>query len=604
MSFLLSCQSITKSYGPRPLFRDITFGINDGERLGLIGPNGTGKSTLLKILAGIEKPDTGVVSPRRNLRIRYVLQTDAFPPDATIQSVLHEALAEQALDDHEREFEVSMMLAKADFPVEDQSISSLSGGWRKRVAIARELIRQPDLLLLDEPTNHLDLEGILWLESLLKDASFAVVVVTHDRYFLENVTTRMVELNRAYADGYLSINGSYSAFLEQKEAYLAGQAHTQQALASKVRKEVDWLRRNPQARTTKADSRIRDAHQLIGELAEVKYRNSQDRAVDIDFTSSNRKTRELIVAKNIEKSLGGRELFSKLSFSLAPGTKLGLIGRNGSGKTTLLRLLMGELEPDKGSIVSAHGLRAVYFDQNRAPLNRRDTLREALSPSGDNVSYRGGTMHVAAWAKRFLFSTEQLEMPVGNLSGGEQARILIARLMLEPADLLILDEPTNDLDIASLEVLEENLQEFPGAVVLVTHDRYLLDSVSTDLLWLDSQGGTTFLADFSQWERLQETSEPSYAQTKAKKNAAIPEITAPPARLSASERKELSQMEGAIMAAEEKVEELQKRLADPSVATDAAKLHSCWEELHQGQEKVAGLYSRWEELEQRRKQTS
>src|SRR4051812_12847806 len=276
MALLLNVKSLGRSFGPRPLFRDISISFDDAERTGLIGPNGSGKSTFLKILAGLQTADAGAVETRRNLKLGYLPQQDEFPAGATAFEIVVAVQNDAHIDEHDREVRAEVLLGRVGFTDTSQRADTLSGGWRKRLAIARELIREPDLLLLDEPTNHLDLEGILWLEDLLKDASFAVVVVTHDRYFLENVTTRMVELNRAYADGYLSINGSYSTFLEQKEAYLAAQAHTQQALASKVRKEVDWLRRNPQARTTKADSRIRDAHQLIGELAEVKYRNSQD----------------------------------------------------------------------------------------------------------------------------------------------------------------------------------------------------------------------------------------------------------------------------------------------------------------------------------------
>ncbi|MEP6757349.1 MAG: ABC-F family ATP-binding cassette domain-containing protein, partial [Chthonomonadales bacterium] len=482
MSFLLSVQSLTKSFGPRPLFRSISFGIDEGERLGLIGPNGAGKSTLLKIIAGKEKPDTGNVSSRRGLRIGFVAQDDKFPEGATIQSVLHDALADTHMDPHEKELEVIVLIARLGFPEEDKLVSKLSGGWQKRISIARELIREPDLLIMDEPTNHLDLQGILWLEELLSQANFAFIVVTHDRYFLENVTNRMIELNPQYPDGFLSIKGSYSKFIEEKANFMAGQAHQQIALSSIVRKEVDWLRRNPQARTTKADARIREAHKLIGDLAEVKYRNNLGTAAGIDFTGSGRKTRELLVAKHITKKMGDRELFNDLNLTLTPETRLGLLGPNGSGKTTLLRILMGELKPDSGTTVEAHQLRRVYFDQKRTPLNPKSTLRNALCPDGDTIQFQGQSMHVAAWAKRLLFPVDQLEMPVKNLSGGEQARLLMAQMMLSPADLLILDEPTNDLDIPSLEILEESMRDFPGAIVLVTHDRYLLDRISTEIL--------------------------------------------------------------------------------------------------------------------------
>jgi ATP-binding cassette subfamily F protein uup len=599
MSFLLSCQSLTKSFGRRPLFRNISLGVGDGERVGLIGPNGAGKSTLLKILSAQEKPDEGSVSTRRGARIAYVGQADHFPEGAAIHSTLAEA-AGPGLHEDEALLKVQVFLAQIGFPAEDAPLASLSGGWRKRVALARALIQEPDLLLLDEPTNHLDIQGILWLEETLRRGAFAAVVVTHDRYFLDNVATRMVEINRAYADGFLSFSGAYSAFLDQKAAYLAGQERLQDSMETQARREVAWLRRNPQARTTKADYRIREAHKLLDDLADVKQRNAEGRPIDVDFNATRRKTRELLVAKEVSRSIEGRTLFRDVSMTLTPGAKVGLAGPNGSGKTTLLRVLTGDLPSETGSIARADGLRVVYFDQHRAPLNPSDSLRNALSPSGDTVNYAGRSMHVAAWAKRFLFSTEQLEMPVAALSGGEQARVMIARLMLQPADLLILDEPTNDLDIPSLQVLEESLEEFPGAILLVTHDRYLLDRVSTQVLALDGEGGAAWFADYAQWEDAlrarQEAARRPAAKTERPAGAAAP--SAP--RLTASERKELSRMEESIMAAEARVEEIQRSLGDPAVATDPAKLQQAWEEQQKAQEAVTHLYARWEELEARR----
>ncbi|HLK56472.1 MAG TPA: ABC-F family ATP-binding cassette domain-containing protein, partial [Chthonomonadaceae bacterium] len=482
MSLLLSVQSLSKAFSARPLFTDITLGISEGERLGLIGPNGSGKTTLLHILSGAETPDSGEVSKRRDVRLVAVAQEDAFPPEQTVGDILTSAIAHEPLEDYERTALLKRVLAQVGFAEDAQQAGALSGGWRKRLALARALIQRPDLLLLDEPTNHLDLNGVLWLEALLRSAPFAFLLISHDRYFLENVTNRIIELSRAYPEGYLSVKGAYSDFLTRKQDFLTAQAQQQHALEGQVKREVEWLRRGPQARTTKAQYRIDEAHRLIGELAEVKVRNAQDKTVDVDFSASGRKTKELLVAKNLSKALGGRTLFSNLNLTLMPGAKLGLLGPNGSGKTTLLRLLTEELTPDTGVIRKAEGLRVVYFDQARAPLDRQQSLRRALSPESDNVVYRGASMHVSAWARRFLFRPEQLEMPVGALSGGEQARILLANLMRLPADILILDEPTNDLDIPSLEVLEESLSDFPGALVLVTHDRYMLDTVSTELL--------------------------------------------------------------------------------------------------------------------------
>ena len=595
MAVLLSCQSLTKAYGSRPLFHDISLGIGENERLGLIGPNGAGKSTLLRIFAGKEKPDGGVVSPRRGLRVAYIAQEDLFPAGATVESALTDALAGLPLDETEREVRIEIALGRVGFARRDQAVETLSGGWKKRLALARALVQDAELLLIDEPTNHLDLEGVLWLEGLLQEASFAFVLISHDRVFLENVSKRIVELHPQYAEGYLSVNGTYSQFLMQREEYLGAQANRQAALATQVKREIEWLQRGAQARTTKAQSRIQQAGQMIEELAELKYRNDQSRTAGIDFSASGRQTRELIVGKELTKSLGGKALFGPLSLTLAPGTRLGLIGPNGSGKTTLIKLLTGELTPDAGTIKRADGLRVVLFDQNRAQLDKSLSLRDALSPNSDTVVYRGNPMHVSGWAKRFLFKTEQLNTPIRYLSGGEQARILIAQLMLRPADVLILDEPTNDLDIPTLEVLEDSLLSFPGALVLVTHDRYLLENVSTDLLALDGQGGARAFASLNQWQAAQ------MPATPAPIAASRPKAPAPaPNRLTTAERKELGQIEAKIEAAEEEVTTLERRLEDPAVASDAARLQEVWNALPPAREKVAALYARWEELEARR----
>ena len=475
---------------------------------------------------------------------------------------------------------------------------TMSGGWKKRLALARALVQDAELLFIDEPTNHLDLEGVLWLEALLKDAQFAFVLISHDRVFLENVTNRVVELHPAYAEGYLSVNGTYSDFLAQREDYLAAQAHREDALQTQVKREIEWLRRGAQARSTKAQGRIQQAGQMMDALAELKFRNSQSKTAGVDFTASGRQTRDLLVAKDLGKALGGRTLFSHLDLTLAPGTRLGLIGPNGSGKTTLIKLLTGEIAPDSGLVKRADGLRVVLFDQARQQLDKSLSLRDALSPNSDTVTFRGSPMHVSGWAKKFLFQTDQLNTPIRVLSGGEQARILIANLMLQAADVLILDEPTNDLDIPTLEVLEDSLASFPGALVLVTHDRYLLDRVSTHLLALDGRGGAAYFAGLSQWEAVQKPPSPAAAPAAAVRPKAP--AAPPPGRLSTSERRELGQMEAKIEAAESAVSALERQLEDPAVASDAARLQDVWNALPPARDAVSALYVRWEELEAKR----
>lgn len=602
---LLTGRNLGKSYGPRLLFAGITIGLSEGERIGLIGANGSGKSTLLRIFAGLETPDDGELIARRQLRVGYVPQEDTLDEQQTCVDSVATAI-EAHLDDHERHLRAIQTLDRAGFIDPNKTVATLSGGWRKRLAIVRQLARQPDLLLMDEPTNHLDVGGIVWLEDLIAGAPFATLTVSHDRRFLETIANRIVELGRTYPEGFLSHNGSYSEFIQKREEFIAAQQGRQQALASTVRREIEWLHRGAKARTTKAKGRIERAGEMMADLADLKLRNTQQGAAKIDFTASDRKTRKLLDVKHLRKSLGGRELFRDVNFTLSPGTKLGLLGPNGSGKSTLIRLISGELQPDGGKIVPADGLKVIVFDQHREQLDQTLTLRQALSLSGDIVTFQTETMHITGWAKRFLFRTEQLDMPVSDLSGGEQARVLIARLMQRQADVLILDEPTNDLDIATLDVLEQSLETFNGALILVTHDRYLLDRASTELLALDGKGGAKIYADLSQWERAIVSAE---QEEQAAKKAANKPQTAPTAaapakkRLSWNEQKEFDAMEATIDTAEATVADLQTKVADPSLAADHVKLHAAYDELAAAQRHVERLYERWAELEAKRIQS-
>jgi ABC transport system ATP-binding/permease protein len=418
---ILNAQGISKQFGADPLLRDVAFTVEERARIGLIGPNGSGKSTLLGILAGEIEPDSGEVATRKRTRLAYVAQQSEFADGTTIRMVLEASLKRIAVPSAEWEGRIAETLGRAGFEDLNADASRLSGGWRKRLAIAEALVQHPDVLLLDEPTNHLDLSGIEWLEALLNTSSFACVVVSHDRYFLENVCTDTVELNRTYPDGLLRVNGNYSAFLIKKEAFLEAQAKHQDALANRVRTEIDWLRRGPKARTTKSKARIDRANELIGELAEVSSRNRTATA-SIEFSATDRQTKRLVELENLSYGFNGRTLFAGLDFVLTAGMRVGLVGPNGSGKTTLLKLLRGELEPVDGGIKRATALRTVYFDQNRI-LEPDVTLRRALAPDSDSVIYQDRVIHVASWAARFLFTGDQLNQPVGRLSGGERARV-------------------------------------------------------------------------------------------------------------------------------------------------------------------------------------
>ena len=498
---ILNAQSLSKAFGAEPLFRNVSFTVNERDRIALIGPNGSGKSTLLRILAGHVSPDSGEVALRKRATLAYVPQESVFAPGLTVTEVIEAALAAE-LPALERDARLHETLGRAGFDDFSLQAQSLSGGWRKRLAIAEALVTTPDILLLDEPTNHLDLAGIEWLEQLLQQAGFACVVVSHDRYFLENVASETAELARVFPDGIFRVAGSYSHFLEIKEEWMHSQARHQEALENRVHTEIEWLRRGPKARRGKSKARIDRAHELIGELGDLRSR-TRTAATDLDFSSTGRQSKRLVeieaLAYSFEQTEERRPLITNLNFVITNGMRVGLVGPNGSGKTTLLRLLQGELKPDSGTIRTADHLKIVYFEQQRQ-LDPSLTLRRALAPDSDAVVFQDRVIHVAAWADRFLFTAEQLNQPVSRLSGGERARVLIARLMLQPADILLLDEPTNDLDIPTLEVLEETLLEFQGALVLVTHDRYLLDRVSTIVLGLDGKGNAATFADYIQWE--------------------------------------------------------------------------------------------------------
>lgn len=594
MASLLNASGISKRFGVNPLFADISVNVAEGDRVGLVGPNGSGKSTLLGVLAGQIDPDTGNIALRKNTRLAYIQQTSEFPAGMSVRQVVSAACDEARIPENDRIARVSETLGRAGFADFDAEAQKLSGGWRKRLAIAQALVVTPDLLLLDEPTNHLDLAGIEWLEKVLLNGAFASVVVSHDRYFLENVVTDMAELNRVYPGGILRVHSSYSGFLEKKSEFLAAQSKHQEALENRVRNEMEWLRRGPKARATKAKARIDKAHELIGELRDLNSRTQTSRT-GIDFTATDRQTKRLMELEDVSYNFPGRQLFNSLNLVLPAGTRVGLVGPNGSGKTTLLRLLRGEIEPSAGTVKRADNLRLVYFDQNR-PLDPSLTLRRALSPDSDSVTYNGRTIHVASWAARFLFTSEQLNQPVSRLSGGERARVLIARLMLEPADVLLLDEPTNDLDIPTLEILEESLLEFPGVLILVTHDRYMLDRVSTVVWGLNGEGEAELFADYSQWDAWQ--SSKSTARTKAgKPPVAETAASAPKKKLSYIDSRDFDTIEVRISEAEADLAAYQQQLADPAITSSPERLQSALDAVAEAQEKVDSLYDRWAALE-------
>ncbi len=610
MSLLLSCKELSKAFGARKLFENIDFVVHEGDRIGLVGPNGSGKSTLLKILCDQEVADAGQVVRKKNIRLSYLSQDDNFDFDESVEDNLMTALADESLTEIEKYTRVHSLLSRAEFSDSTVTFDQLSGGWRKRLSICRALLVDPEILVMDEPTNHLDIEGILWLEKLLAGGGTklsAYILVSHDRRFLENSSNRIMELSAVYPDGLLQVNGNYSKFLEERVTFLEGQQIEEDRLANKLRREVDWLRRSPKARTSKSRFRIDEAHKLMGTLSEVKTRNRAEKQVNIDFDSTGRKTKKLLEAKKITKQYDSQSLFKDLNIILSPGTKLGLLGRNGCGKSTLMKILASSMDeqgflPDNGGITTADKVRIVSFDQNRAGIDPEITLRRALAPDGDAIIFQGRSLHVVSWAKRFLFRTDQLETPVGQLSGGEQARILIADLMRKPADILLLDEPTNDLDIPSLTVLEESLMEFAGALVLVTHDRFLLDKVCDCVLGFGGQPSPVYYASYQQWledinaaenEKVEKKKEKENPQEQKKKSIGK-------GRLSYMDQREYDSIEDDIANSENMVDELEAEIALPEVVSDALRLDECWQKLEAARKEVERLYERWDELEEKK----
>lgn len=603
MSTLLSARDLGKSFPANMLFEGVAMHVESGDRIGLIGPNGAGKTTLMKILAGLEDSDEGEITRRRGLRMAYLKQDDLYPEDATAMSAVLEVLQADVKDDRDDpETRAAISLSKLGFEDPDRLVSELSGGWRKRLSLACALAQDPEVLLLDEPTNHLDLEGVLWLEQFVQQSAttMAMLFVTHDRMFLENTASRIIELSPAYPGGTFKAEGDYSEFLRRKDAFLEAQAAAQSALANKVRRDTAWLRQGIQGRQTRNKTQVVAASERRDELKQTKTRNeAPTKTTSIDFQATERKTKKLLAMHSVGKSMGTKKLFDSLDLVLTPGQRIGLVGVNGAGKTTLLRLMNGELEPDTGTVKRAPELRIVTFSQHRGTLVPTQTLQEALCPVGDMVDYRGKQVHVTGWARRFLFEAEQLSTVVSNLSGGEQARVLIANLMLEPADILLLDEPTNDLDIPSLEVLEQALMEFPGALVLVTHDRFMLERLATEYIGLDDSGSARSFQTHQAWmtARRKAAKEAKRKAADARRKPASSKPTGSARKLSWDERKEYESMEATILEAESDVERLEAEVADPALADDHIRSKNVYESLSNAQTKVRDLYARWVVLE-------
>jgi len=563
MQILLSVQNLSKSFGSKNLFDNLSFSVFDHQKIGIVGPNGSGKSTLLRILQGIDAPDEGKVIYRKGVKSAYAAQ------QADILNLELSAYRKNLFD----------------FPM-DVDPSKLSGGQKRKYLIAHAIDQEPSLLLLDEPTNHLDLEGILWLEEMLNSISTPMLIISHDRVFLDRVTNATLEINHRYPKGHFFVDGPFSTYLKEKEIYEASQSKKAHSLEQELKKQLEWLGRTAPARTAKSLTRVRDVGSLQQEVRAIKERN-RDLGTLATFSQSTSSSKKLIVLKHVFKSFNEKNLFEDFNIEISRKDRLGVLGMNGSGKSTLLKILLKELAPDKGTVKWKEDLNVVYFDQMKEALPKKGmTLQEALTGHlADTVFYQGKAMHIISWAKKFRFEPDRLSMDIEVLSGGERARAILARLMLKPADVLLLDEPTNDLDMEMIDLLTKSLEDFEGAVVVISHDRYFLNALSTQYIGLgvDSETGYLF-SDFEQWQ--QKLSQ----KRKEAKSGGINSSSQNPKEKKRSTR----EIEQKIEKLEEQILSIEEKLAQAS-PQDLEKL--CKQHLSLKKE-LESLYKTWEELVQ------
>ncbi len=614
---LISAYQISKSYASKNLFKNISFAIDDKQRIGLIGPNGAGKTTLMNILAKRIEADSGKISFSNGLRLGWLEQKPKFNGDETIYDSLMSSV-EDAYEGNDIAL-CYQLIAQFNLDLEGdkefRKVSSLSGGWQKKVALARELMKRPNLLLLDEPTNHLDIESILWLEELIqKQNELSFVIVTHDRAFLQNTCNVIFDLDRKNPDGLIKSFGSYMQFLETKSMIMDSQMRLEEKKRNTMLIEKDWLARGPQARLTKQKARIERAHQLIDQVDKLETQN-QNRKLDFDFGKQESSPKKLIELEGVSKNFGERMLVSKLNAMIRPKTRIGLLGRNGCGKSTLIKILMGKEPASSGKVFVNQDIQICYFEQGKETLNSNVSLFKTICPDGDYVHLHGTPVFAKSYLSRFHFSPQQMDLPVAQLSGGEQSRLLIAKLMLNPAHVLILDEPTNDLDIETLDVLTDCLSDFEGALILVSHDRFFLDQNANEL-WAfteNEEGEIIKFSDYNQWQNwFDETGKKinrlgaggsgtsSEMPPVSEKNNTVKDPTKAK-KLSSKEQKEFETIESRILEKETVLGEWQKQLMDPAIASDFKKINEVSAQVGKMETEIKELYARWQFLEQKTK---
>ncbi|HMQ10485.1 MAG TPA: ABC-F family ATP-binding cassette domain-containing protein [Oligoflexia bacterium] len=607
---LLSVNQLSQAHGVKKLFKDLSFAIQPQDRIGLLGPNGAGKSTLLNIIAGQLKADSGQVIYSQNLKFGYLDQIPTFKHETIEEELL--AVLEDAFDKRQRSMAEELIsrlgLDTGSFN-RHAELKTLSGGQQKRVALARELLKQPDLLILDEPTNHLDIESLLWLEDYLEQQkNLTLLCVSHDRLFLQNVCHTIFDLDPKYKDGLLKIDGSYDHYLQHKENILQTQESLESSQANVLRRETEWLQQGAKARTTKAKARIENVYKLKTEVEALRALNKK-RDLSIEFSVNEKLPKKLIEAKKISKAYADKTLFKNFDLNLMAGSRIALLGKNGVGKTTLIRCLLGEENVDAGHIERAENLFANYIDQARAGLELEKSLIENLDSQGGHVFVNGTPWFIDAYLNRFNFKKEQFNMPVKALSGGEKARLMLAKLMLKPSPIIVLDEPTNDLDIETLDVLRDALKSYTGAVILVTHDRLFMEQVCDSIIAFtekndllnDEEGELIRFESYLQWQdwknerkKQEQAKLEQLKQTQKKKSSNV-------LKMSYKESYELEHIESHIQEKEEQLEAVKREITSEAVVSNPEKLIELSKQLNALENEVETMYQRWAELDEKQK---
>ena len=612
---LLTLDHLTTAFGHVPLLDDASLQIDPGERMAIIGRNGTGKSTLLKIIAGDLHPDAGTVWRGPGVKVSRLPQDVAEENTAGTDHArtVHEVVAEgvHGLDEEEwqRGIRVDQIIDRLELKA-DARVSELSGGWRRRVWLARALAAQPDVLLLDEPTNHLDIEAITWLEGVIAQHTGAVVFVTHDRAFLQRVATRLLELDRGTLTSYSSPAAGkdslpiYDEYLKRKEEALAAAETAHEKFDKRLAQEETWLRQGIKARRTRDEGRVKALMQMRVERAS---RREALGSVRLAIDSSERTGKVVFDVKDVSKAYSV-PVIDNFSTRIMRGDRVGVLGPNGSGKTTLLKLLVGQLAPDRGSVEIGTNVQIAYYDQQREQLDPEKTVVETVGDGNDVVTVGGRSRHVHGYLEDFLFAPARMRSKVKSLSGGERNRLLLARLFTRPANVLVLDEPTNDLDIETLELLESQLADFSGTVLLVSHDRAFLNNVVTSTLACEGQGIVReYVGGYDDWLRQRPPSLPQ--STPAKAASARPAPVAPKqaggrspakARLSYMEQREFDALPAQLEATEERIASLEAEIAAPDFYLKGAEaIHATLEQLEQEKAALTSAYARWDELDSR-----